>query len=162
MKLAKGLTSMNIRKPTSSDLSDIKLILEDTDLFPPEMLEDMIEPFLQGNEQQDRWLVCDTETNGVIGFSYTRAEELADSVWNLLAIGFRSQHQRSGFGTKLIENVERSLSGERILIVETSSTDDFDKTRDFYRSRGYDQEAVIRDYWADGDDKIIFRKRLSS
>ena len=61
---------MNSRKPTSSDRSDIKLILEDTDLFPPEMLEDMIEPFLHGNEHQDRWLVCETETDGVIGFSY--------------------------------------------------------------------------------------------
>ena len=161
MKRAKGFTSVNIRKPTSSDLSDIKLILEDTDLFPPEMLEDMIEPFFRGNEQQDRWLVCETENEAVIGFSYTRAEHLAESVWNLLAIGFRSQHQGSGFGTKLIEEVERSISGERILIVETSSLDDFDKTRDFYRNCGYDQEAVIRDYWADGDDKVIFRKRLS-
>ena len=152
---------MKIRKPISSDLSDIKLILKDTDLFPPEMLDDMIEPFLEGNELQDRWLVCETETDAVIGFSYTRAEELAERVWNLLAIGFRSQHQGSGFGTKLIEDVERSLRGERILIVETSSLGDFDKTREFYRSRGYDQEAVIRDYWADGDDKVIFRKRLS-
>ena len=153
---------MNIRKPSSSDLPDIRLILEDTELFPPEMLEGMLEPFLQGDEQQDRWLVCETETDGVIGFSYTRAEELAERVWNLLAIGFRTQHQGSGFGTELMEQVERSLSGERILIVETSSLDSFDKTRDFYRSRGYDQEALIRDYWADGDDKIIFRKRLAS
>ncbi len=152
---------MNIRKPTSSDISDIKVILEDTDLFPPEMLGEMLDPFLQGNEQQDRWLVCETETDGVIGFSYTRYEDLTHSVWNLLAIGFRAQHQGSGFGTKLIEEVERSLTGERILIVETSSLDDFDKTREFYRSCGYEQEAVIRDYWADGDDKIIFRKRLS-
>ncbi len=153
---------MNIRKPTSFDLSNIKLILVDTNLFPVEMLEDMIEPFLQGIEQQERWLVCDTEADGVIGFSYTRAEALTDGVWNLLAIGFRAQYQGNGFGTKLIENVEQSLKGERILIVETSSLENFDKTRDFYRSRGYDEEAVIRDYWADGDDKVIYRKRLSS
>ena len=153
---------MSIRKPDSRDLSAIKLILEDTDLFPPDMLDDMIEPFLRGNEQQDRWLVCETETDGVIGFSYTRAEELADSVWNLLAIGFRARYQASGFGTKLIEEVERSLAGERILIVETSSLDVFAKTREFYETRGYEQEAVIRDYWADGEDKIVFRKRLNS
>lgn len=153
---------MKTRKPTSSDLSDIKLILEDTDLFPPEMLDEMIGPFLKGLDEQDRWLVCDTDADGVIGFSYTRAEALADRVWNLLAIGFRAEHQGSGFGTQLIEDVERSLTGQRILIVETSSLDDFDKTRDFYRSRGYDAEAVIRDYWADGDDKVVFTKRLNS
>ena len=153
---------MNIRKPNSSDLPDIKIILAETNLFPPEVLDEMIKPFLHGDEQQHRWLVCETDTDGVIGFSYTKSEDLTDRVWNLLAIGFRTQHQDRGFGTKLIEEVERVLAGERIIIVDTSSLDDFDKTRDFYRNRGYDQEAVIRDYWANGDDKITFRKRLST
>ena len=151
---------MNIRKLTAADLPAVKLILADTGLFPPEMLEDIVGPFLQGNEHEHRWLVCETAADGVVGFSYTRAEELADSVWNLLAIGFCSEFQGRRFGTELIAEVERSLKGERMLIVETSSLDDFDSTRDFYRSRGYDQEAVIRGYWADGDDKIIFRKLL--
>ena len=153
---------MNIRKPTTADLSAIKLILADTELFPPDMLEELIEPFLQGNEQRDRGLVCETLPDGVVGFSYTRFEELADSVWNLLAIGFRADQQGSGFGTQLIEEVERSLTGERLLIIETSSLDNFNNTRNFYQSRGYVQEAVIRDYWADGEDKIIFKKRLGS
>lgn len=152
---------MNIRTPTLEDLPGIRLILRDTDLFPPELLEEMIEPFLSGSADQERWLVCETDTDGVVGFSYTRLEQLTEGTWNLLAVGFRAAHQGSGYGSKLIEEVERSLVGERILMVETSSLSDFEGTREFYRNRGFTQEAVIRDYWAEGDDKVIFWKRLN-
>ena len=151
---------MNIRAPAPTDVTAIKRIVQDTDLFPPDLLDKMIEPFLCGNDAQDQWLVCETERDGVIGFSYCRREQLTEGTWNLLALGFRTEHQGSGLGSKLIDAVERSLAGERILIVETSSLDDFDATRHFYASRGYTQEAVIRDYWAKGDDKVIFWKRL--
>ena len=30
-----------------------------------------------------------------------------------------------------------------------------------YAGLGYTQEAVIRDYWGPGDDKLVFRKRLA-
>jgi hypothetical protein len=31
----------------------------------------------------------------------------------------------------------------------------------FADTAGYDKEAVLRDYYRDGDDLVIFRKRLS-
>ena len=46
------------------------------------------------------------------------------------------------------------------MIVDTSGTEAFAETRAFYRKNGYTEEARIRDYWADGDDKITFRKPL--
>ena len=153
---------MNIRAPAPSDLPAIELVLEDTGLFPPDMLEELIGPFLNDAGCQDRWLVCETDAAGVIGFSFTRPETLAEGAWNLLAIGFRDAHKNMGYGTQLLAVIERSLAGERILIIETSSLDNFDATRRFYESRGYTREAVIRDYWADGDDKVIFRKALGT
>lgn len=53
----------------------------------------------------------------------------------------------------------RSL-GQRILLVDTSSTDAFTLTRKFYTRNGYEEEARIRDFWSAGDDKVIFRKSL--
>ncbi|MEM7280233.1 MAG: GNAT family N-acetyltransferase [Pseudomonadota bacterium] len=151
---------MNIRIPIASDLSDIKLILKDTELFPPEMLQELIEPFLSGSDDQALWLVCEGEGTRVVGFCFARLEALTEGVWNLLAIGVRKKHQSKGYGSALISAVEESLGNERILIVETSGQGSFEATRRFYELRGYTKEAVIRDYWAEGDDKVIFVKTL--
>ena len=48
----------------------------------------------------------------------------------------------------------------RTLLVETSGTDKFFRTRSFYEQIGYETEACIRDYYDAGDDKIVFRKAL--
>lgn len=152
---------MNIRQAKKSDLPDITLILNDTNLFPAEMLEEMISPFLLEPDGPEKWLVCEDDSGQVVGFCYYRPEPFAEGTWNLLAIGLRTEKQNRGYGSLLISAVELSLSTERVLIVETSGLEDFDATRKFYDKCGYDREATIRDYWADGDDKVIFRKSLS-
>lgn len=152
---------MKIRKPTAADLPPMKLILQDTELFPPDALDQMIQPYLAGDDEQAHWLVCTTDSEEVIGFSFSRLEQFTEGTWNLLAIGFRAAYQGDGLGTRLIEAVEHALADARMLMVETSSLDDFEATRRFYTNRGFTQEAVIRDYWAPGDDKVIFCKVLS-
>lgn len=59
-------------------------------------------------------------------------------------------------------HLERSLAdaGERILLVETSSLPEFERARRFYRMLNYTEEARIREFYDDGDDKIVFYKRL--
>jgi ribosomal protein S18 acetylase RimI-like enzyme len=34
-------------------------------------------------------------------------------------------------------------------------------TRQFYRKHGYEQHAILKDYYAENDSMIIFRKALS-
>lgn len=60
-----------------------------------------------------------------------------------------------------VEGVLRR-GGERLLLVETSATATFDGTRAFYRRLGYAEEARVRDYYAEGDDMVLFRKALAS
>ena len=62
----------------------------------------------------------------------------------------------------MMKHIELLLKqkGGRILIVETSSDDAQIAARNFYKKIGYTQEAVIRDFWKDGEDKIVFWKRL--
>jgi len=50
--------------------------------------------------------------------------------------------------------------GGRLFLIETSSLPIYDPTRRFYLKHGYEQAATIGDFYTDGDDQVIFRKRL--
>jgi ribosomal protein S18 acetylase RimI-like enzyme len=79
-----------------------------------------------------------------------------------LAIGVTQDAQRSGVATEMMSYIEHQLKQKagRILIVETSSDDAQIGARKFYKKIGYTQAAVIKDFWSDGEDKIVFWKRL--
>ncbi|MEM9581052.1 MAG: GNAT family N-acetyltransferase, partial [Pseudomonadota bacterium] len=80
----------------------------------------------------------------------------------MLALGVRSARQGQGLGGTLVAALESQLRSaqQRMLIVETSALPDFAQARGFYAAQGYGKEAMIRDYWAAGDGKVIFRKLL--
>ena len=54
----------------------------------------------------------------------------------------------------------RQLNG-RLLLIETSSLPHYELTRRFYLKHHYDQAAVLRDFYADGDDMVVFRKHFA-
>ena len=85
-----------------------------------------------------------------------------NGTYNLYAIGVHMNHQGKGIGKKMMQYLEQQLktSGHRILIVETSGTEALARTREFYMKCGYRQEAVISDFWDEGDDKVVFWKKL--
>ena len=49
-----------------------------------------------------------------------------------------------------------------MLLIETSSLAHYDLTRKFYGKHDYVQSAVIKDFYADGDDLVVFSKRLDA
>ena len=142
------------------DIPALKDVLDDTGLFPSDMLSDMLAPALAG-ETEAFWLTC-RHGGKAVGFCYTVPEELADGTWNMLALAVHPERQGNGLGAALVRAAEQHLrdKGERILIVDTSGSNDFALARKFYAQNGYEEEARIRDFWAEGDDKVIFRKEL--
>ncbi|MCF8043418.1 MAG: GNAT family N-acetyltransferase [Desulfarculaceae bacterium] len=83
--------------------------------------------------------------------------------WDLYWIVVQKHLRGQGLGSGLLELVEQrvwSADGER-LYVETSSLPRYRPTRRFYQSLGYAPQAVLADFYAPGDDKVIYVKRLS-
>ena len=152
---------MKIRKVESGDIDGIKSVLDSIDLFPSEMLDDMISDYFDNPESQDIWY-CAVEAGNVIALGYCAPEKLTEGTYNLYAIGVRSDIQSTGIGSKMMNYIEEYLGqiGGRVLIVDTSGTDDFAQTRKFYEKLNYIKEAVIRDFWSEGDDKIVYWKRI--
>ena len=150
-----------IIKPTSTDdIAELQTVLDGTGLFPSELLPGMLAPYLAG-ETEAFWLTCHSDGEAV-GLCYTAPEDLADGTWNMLALAVRPDLQGKRLGAELVRAAEQHLKdkGQRILIVDTSGTDAFILTRKFYAQNGFEEEARIRDFWAEGDNKVIFRKAL--
>lgn len=149
-----------IRPLAQRDLERVACLVDENEMFPSDMLADMTASFFDGDESQ-RWLVFDD--GQVDAACYFVPENLADGVWNLLMIAVDPKRHGEGLGSRLMRAVEAQLTkeGVRILLVDTSGKDGFKRTRAFYDMLEYEREARIRDYWAEGDDKVTFRKRLT-
>jgi ribosomal protein S18 acetylase RimI-like enzyme len=145
---------------TRDDLPALADILNQTELFPSEMLEEMAKPFLT-NTAPHIWLVIHDE-NGVAGFAYCEPERMTDNTFNLLAIAVDPSRQRGGLGSAIVMALTESLAqiGGRILLVETSSLPKYVGTRAFYDGLGFTREACIREFYSIGEDKIIFWRKL--
>ena len=70
--------------------------------------------------------------------------------------------QAAGVGTALLREMEGRLAGSaRLIVVETAGRPDYRPTRAFYEARGYRKAAVIPDFYAPGDDQVVYVKPLS-
>ncbi|WP_208352912.1 GNAT family N-acetyltransferase [Pseudaestuariivita rosea] len=154
------MTKPEIQPTQQADIAGLQVVLDQTGLFPSDMLPDMLAPAL-AREAEAFWLTCHIG-DAAVGFCYTAPEELTVGTWNMLALAVRPDFQGQGLGGALVKAAEKHLAdmGQRILIVETSGTDAFALTRKFYAENGYDEEGRICDFWAEGDDKVVFRKTL--
>jgi ribosomal protein S18 acetylase RimI-like enzyme len=98
----------------------------------------------------------------LVGYACWGSTPATDRTWDLYWIAVDTSLQGAGIGTILLEEVERRLARQhaRMLIAETSSRSDYAATRGFYGRRGYAEAARVRDFYAPGDDRIIFVKRF--
>ncbi|MEJ6485580.1 GNAT family N-acetyltransferase [Nostoc punctiforme UO1] len=162
-------------RPTMPDDTTALIALADaTGLFQPNQLEElgeMLSDYFSGSSDRgslpdgkgERFWITDDD-NGAVGVAYCEMERMTDQTWNLQLIAIRPDRQGQGRGATLLHYIEQTLMtrGGRVLLVETSGTPDFERTRAFYRKCGYEEEARIRDFYQAGADKIVYRKFLSA
>lgn len=101
--------------------------------------------------------------HGLASVLFYRPEEASDRGYDLTMIAVRPDLQGGGRGAALMRYAEDDLRqrGQRLLVVRTSGTTQYSRTRDFYRGLGYTEHGRIPDYWSDGDDLVTFTKRLT-
>lgn len=98
-----------------------------------------------------------------VGVAYCAPEPVTSGTWNLLMLWTRADRHGKGFGSGLVRQVENELQRRRarLLIVETSSLEAFAAARAFYAKCGFFHEATIKDFFSDGDDKLVFTKPVA-
>lgn len=84
--------------------------------------------------------------------------------FDLYWIAVHRDRQGEGLGRILLARAEERIrqAGGRRLYAETSGRPQYRPTRRFYRRAGFRREARLRDFYAPGDDKLIFVKELSA
>ena len=85
---------------------------------------------------------------------------MTDQAWYLYWIAVKKSDQARGLGSRLLRAVEEDVAaaGGRVLFIKTSGMPHYEPTRRFYLKLGYEQDAVVHDYYAAGDHMVIFRK----
>lgn len=154
------LSSM-IRPTVAADHDALIALATATGLFEPDQTQ-LLAKMMQSPAEEEVWFT-DDDGKGPVGVAYLVPEKMTHGTWNLCWIAVHPDQQKQGRGKAILSHIEQWLmeQGERILLVETAGTDDFDYVRQFYADNGFEPEARIRDFYDSEVDKIIFRKTLT-
>ena len=83
-----------------------------------------------------------------------------DLYW--LAVDPAAQGQGAGYALTSWVTNEIGKRGARLLLVETSSRQEYAGARTFYARSGYTEVARVRDFYAPADDRILLTIRLTA
>lgn len=106
--------------------------------------------------------VCYDEEGKVLGFISYGEDEMTDGTWEVYWLATHKSHQGKGIGKALMLHAEQEArkAKARQLVLETSSMQNYDHVRRFYEKLGYAKVATVADYFAVGDHKEVYVKRL--
>ena len=155
-----------ISTATNEDGPQIHTVNANTDIFSQEEVEcvdELWEEYLAfGSEKSGYYFIVEKEAGQVLGYACYGPRALTDRTYDLYWIAVNPSARRGGVGRGLLAATEEAIRklGGRLLIVETSSLPKYEPTRAFYLATGYTLEAILKDFYMDGDDLVIFTKRL--
>lgn len=129
-------------------------------------LEQVLAEHLAAEAPEGRWSVVE-RVGRVVGAGYWAPEPFGDRVWNLYFLAVDPAEQGTGVGAALVRHVRADLVAAgsqraRVLLVETSSTDQYAGARAFYAALGFEEEARVRDFYGPADDKVVFWWRVAA
>jgi len=156
---------INIRPMTRIDKFTVMEILRATPEFEPfeiPVAEELLDAFLQDSYQSGYHVLVAEVDRFVAGYACYGPTPLTEGTWDVYWIATAPKKQGQGIGSALIASVEDKIKEAqgRLIIIETSSTPEYEKARRFYLSRGYQVVCQIAGFYAPGDDQVIFVKRL--
>jgi predicted N-acetyltransferase YhbS len=157
--------NINIRTMIREDRSAIMQILRNTPEFKPSevvVAEEVIDSYLNDPYHSGYHTLVAELDSTIMGFVCFGPTPITEGTWDVYWIAVEREQKGKGIGSILLDYTEKNIrgGGGRLIIIETSSLPSYNNTRQFYLHRNYEIIARIPDFYAVGDDEVIFQKRL--
>jgi len=127
-----------------------------------EVAVELVEERLQKGEKSGYCFIFAECGGRTVGYSCFGPIACTEGSFDLYWIAVHEEFRNHGLGKKILVRSEEAMKRMncRTVYVETASRDQYKPTREFYLRTGYVIEAVLKDFYAPGDDKVIFIKKL--
>ena len=156
---------MNIRPMIRKDKPSIMRILQNTrEFLPPEVVvaDEVIDSYLFNPEESGYFVLVAEEDSRILGYVCYGPAPMTESTWDMYWLAVDHNIQGKGIGRSLMAAAEDKIrrAGGRLIVLETSSKPEYERTNRFYLAQGYTLDCQITDYYAIGDNKNIYEKRF--
>ena len=158
---------MEIRPLQQKDRTRLQSILISTRFFTPEEIEvamEVIDIVLTDPNQRDYKIDCTVDDQDqAIGYICYGPVPMTQSTFDLYWIAVDPTFQGEGIGSKLLDFLEKNLRdmGGRMILADTSSISQYERTQRFYLKEGFQEVARVPDYYSPSNDRITYCKRLN-
>lgn len=155
-----------IEQATIADGERIQEITAAVDVFTPadaecvqELWQDMLR---RGREASGYEFLVAREHELAVGYICFGPTPLTQGTYDIYWLAVDPSQRRRGLGRALLARAESEIerAGGRLILIETSGALTYQATRRFYESCGYRYAAIIHDFYATGEDLIVYRKNL--
>jgi acetoin utilization deacetylase AcuC-like enzyme/GNAT superfamily N-acetyltransferase len=148
------------------DPEAIRHLVDLTGFFNPEEIgvaEELALERLAKGEASGYYFVMAELDGRLVGYSCYGPIAGSANSFDLYWIAVHPDIQRRGLGRRLMQESERLIynAGGRRIYVETSGRAIYASTRIFYEYCAYRREAILEDFYAPGDGKVVYCKVLA-
>ena len=158
---------MKIRSLARKDKAGLLSLLIRTKAFTSREIDvamELIDIVLKDKMQKDYAVHCAVnDQDKLLGYVCYGPSPMTEGTFDLYCIAVDPEVQGQGVGSFLIRFLEEKV-GElkgRMILAETASISEYEKTLRFYVHRGFKEVARVPDYYYTGNDRITFCKRLA-
>ena len=150
---------------SQDDVAAIQLMVASSGVFSAEEIDvavELAEDALAQKELSHYHFVLADREGQLVGYTCFGRIPLTDERYDLYWIVVDGNDQQKGVATLLLAQTEKAIKdmGGKALYAETSSRTVYAPAHGFYRKHGFELESRLKDFYADGDDKLVFSKKL--
>jgi ribosomal protein S18 acetylase RimI-like enzyme len=158
------LAPAQLRPLTTADRDRLEAITRSTGLFSDDEIPVALEVFDAAVAGSDDYAALGAATGDMLaGWICWGPTPCTVGTFDLYWIAVDPAQHNAGIGSLLLAEMERQLAGlARLVVVETAGRAEYAPTRAFYERRGYAAVARIPDFYAPGDDQVVYTKAITA